>query len=329
MGVPERFTLFDLRVCVDGAEVTYYNVQLGEGLEFLDKQYGLVAPTISLCFPLSAAVAVLRAPSTQPEHTTLGGLRTGDVVRSVLPDGSLGWAPVIGHIHRDAATPSPFLALHTAAGATLRLSPLHFLPVAPGDAACTGGYASAVWVAAGAVAVGDGVWVVEDSASPPAPALRCSPVTSITPFSERGLSHPITASLSILVDGVAAHTFSLSPATYAPATHARAPWLLPLSAALVTAPLRAAHAALTPIALLLPRGALAAALDALATVPVPLALERLGPALPLLLAHPATTLLLSALPAAAAAALLAGVCALAQRCAGGAASASVRQRRPA
>ena len=281
-------------------------------------------------------MVVRDAASGKPTRTTLRDLHTGDVVRSVLPDGSLGWSPVVGTSHYSRDAPSRYLALRTAAGATLRLSPLHFLPVGAGDAACTGGYGAATWTAAEAVRVGDGLWVVSEEgegsagvASRAAPALRCSPVTSITPFSERGLSHPITASLSILVDGVAAHTFSLSPATYAPATHARAPWLLPLSAALVTAPLRAAHAALTPIALLLPRGALAAALDALATVPVPLALERLGPALPLLLAHPATTLLLSALPAAAAAALLAGVCALAQRCAGGAASASVRQRRPA
>ena len=91
----------------------------------------------------------------------------------------------------------------------------------------------------------------------------------------------------------------------------------------MTTPLRAAHAALAP---LLPRGALAAALDALAAAPFPAAVERLGPALPLLLAHPAGTLALAALPAAAAAAHHSVACALAWRCARGGAAAAQQQQ---
>ena len=120
------------------------------------------------CFPLSSTVGVKRVGSshvsTAPQCTPLSELRTGDLVRSVLPDGSLGWSPVVGHIHRAPLVLSRFLALHTQSGATLRLSPLHFLPAAPGDSSCSGGYAAATWTAAEAVAVGDGVWVVDDGA---------------------------------------------------------------------------------------------------------------------------------------------------------------------
>ena len=119
---------------------------------------------------------------------------------------------------------------------------------------------------------------------------------SISSFTERGFSHPVTASLSIVVDGVAAHSFALAAPAYAPAMFAAHPWLLPLVARVALAPLVAAHAALAPVAALsgVP---IDLALDALAGV-YPPAFAAVGPLVPLLVATPATMLLLAALPAA-------------------------------
>jgi hypothetical protein len=206
-----------------------------------------------------------------PTCTTLGDLRTGVVVQSVLRDDSLGWSPLVGTSHDSRDAP----ALRTAAGAPAR----------------------------GRRVVGD----EGSSGDGTALALRCSPVVSIHPLLR---ARPV----SIVVDGVAAHTLSLIPATHALAAHACALWLLSLGAALITAPLRAAHAALAP---LLPRGALAAAFDALAATPVPAAVERLGPMLPLLACAPRGDPCPRGLPAAVAAALLGVACALARRCARG------------
>ena len=119
---------------------------------------------------------------------------------------------------------------------------------------------------------------------------------SISSFTEPGFSHPVTASLSIVVDGVAAHTFSLAPAAYAPAMFSAHPWLLPLVARIALAPLMVSHAVLAPTAALLGLPA-APLLDALAGA-YPAAFAAVEPLAPLLVAHPATTLLLAALPGA-------------------------------
>ena len=73
--------------------------------------------------------------------------------------------------------------------------------------------------------MGDGLWVVDGSGGSssssvgpnasslsPTPTLRCSPVVSIAHFLEAGFSHPITASLSIVVNGVAASPFAVNHA---------------------------------------------------------------------------------------------------------------------
>lgn len=251
------------------------------------------------CFPLSSVVTIRDGAAAGPR--TIGALRTGDVVQSVLPDGSLGWSPVIGLGHRSEA-PSQFLSLRTLAGPTLRLSGGHFLPASPGDAACSGGYVASVWVAAEAVAVGDGVWVstpdVLDGAHPhdapgAPPALRCSPVVSITPFSEPGFSHPVTASLSIVVDSVAAHTFALPAAAQTPLLYAAHPWLLPLCVRLLTLPLYAAFLVLRPASAAgIP---VAPVLDAIAGG-YPTAFRSMGEFMPLLVSTPASCLLVAAVP---------------------------------
>lgn len=202
------------------------------------------------CFPLSGSVLIRRGSSAVAG--TVGDLRSGDVVRAVLPGGVLGWSAVfVAHGHTSRTLNTEFVELRTLAGATLRLSYNHFLPVAAGDPTCSKGYAASAWTDAGSVVVGDGVWVVSSSSSPDielaSRALRCSAVVSTSHSWEVGFAQPITLAFTIVVDGVVATTYAVPAQIFDPMKYVRYPWLAHFSSRVVYWPVRVAFQVLTAV----------------------------------------------------------------------------------
>lgn len=159
------------------------------------------------CFPLSGQVTTLEHGVAM--HKTMGALRIGDLVRAVdAASGALTWSLVFGDPHRSATTPALFVHLQMRT-ATLRLSPLHFLPVSP--LGCNGSdLASTEWFISARVALGAGVWV----APPGASVAHCEVVLSTSIIEEVGYAHPLTLDFTIVVDGVVATTVALHPAAW-------------------------------------------------------------------------------------------------------------------
>ena len=114
------------------------------------------------------------------------------------PDGSTAFEDVFMFSHQQAAGSSPFVALTTADNRTVAASPGHYLPVSKAGQ----GYAHATPVRAADIKAGDTVWTLAAAGMSPAA------VTYVTRTTMPGLYNPHTASGTIIVDGVAAFTFT-------------------------------------------------------------------------------------------------------------------------
>ena len=103
--------------------------------------------------------------------------------------------------HRDPHALSPFIHIRTAAGSMLRATPGHYV-----WAAQQANESSATLVKAGSLQLGEYVWAAfGDSCRN---SLLPSKVVELSTELSRGLYNPHTASGSIVVDGIAAATFT-------------------------------------------------------------------------------------------------------------------------
>lgn len=155
--------------------------------------------TNTACFPTTAPVFVLSADDI-PVEKTIGDLRAGDRVRSVLADGTPSYSTIFAVAHRTLNASTRLILLRTADRA-FRLSPLHLIPSSPGG--CEGkGFSDADWTAARDVAIGDAIWIDSES------TVECRPVLSVGRGSEVGFASPLTFSGTIVVDGVVCSAYA-------------------------------------------------------------------------------------------------------------------------
>ena len=133
-------------------------------------------------------------------------MRAGDVVRALLPDGTLGWSTVYAIMHRMPGTVLRHVSLTLAAvNRTLHASHEHLLPLARGGvSACAASAAEQAWLPAGAAAIGDALWAVVPGGGGDGDRLVCSPIIAVGEHVEVGFAAPLTFSSYIIVDGVAA-----------------------------------------------------------------------------------------------------------------------------
>ena len=187
-------------------------VLMGRGCE-LDKYYPgecFFFQDIS-CFPGDAVARVEGVPSP----VALRELKVGDRVLSATADGTLAYSPIVdvrlgdnyGFTHRITDRPSRFAVLSLSSGATLRLSPAHFVPVDRGCAGAAGAFAAHELVAARDVAAGDCVFEAADGAGAAAVAAR---VVGVSATVERDAYNFHTREGTIVVDGVVASVFTES-----------------------------------------------------------------------------------------------------------------------
>ena len=163
------------------------------------------------CFPGDAVARVEGVPSP----VALRELKVGDRVLSATADGTLAYSPIVdvrlgdnyGFTHRITDRPSRFAVLSLSSGATLRLSPAHFVPVDRGCAGAAGAFAAHELVAARDVAAGDCVFEAADGAGAAAVAAR---VVGVSATVERDAYNFHTREGTIVVDGVVASVFTES-----------------------------------------------------------------------------------------------------------------------
>lgn len=127
----------------------------------------------------------------------------------MLSDGSLGFSTVYVVAHRQLNTSMRHVELRLAsANRTVRASHEHLLPLARGGlAACAADAAAQRLLPAGAAAVGDALWAVTVDAGG-GERLVCTPISAVERHDEVGFASPFTFSGYIIVDGVAASSWS-------------------------------------------------------------------------------------------------------------------------
>lgn len=142
------------------------------------------------CFP-GFATAELASGARVP----LSALRVGDVVRASPTE----FSPVYGFTHRSPTASSAYISLTTAANLTLTLTPGHYLY------ASRGGRGAAALTAAAAVRAGDTLTTRSGAQTAVTRAARLAP-------RPRGLYNPHTLHGDIVVDGLAASTYTTAVA---------------------------------------------------------------------------------------------------------------------
>ena len=148
----------------------------------------------SSCFPGDGQV-VLEDGTTRP----MTEVEVGDRVQVVETDGTIGFEDVYLMAHKDKALTLTYLDLELSTGKVLTLSPRHFIPVTKEEA---GSWDDRVVVAANEVAIGDTIWFEQDNHIQPRKVTRIAPRQGIGAF------NPMTASGTIIVNGVVASAHS-------------------------------------------------------------------------------------------------------------------------
>lgn len=153
------------------------------------------------CFPGSSVVDVRGRGAVALEH-----LRLDDEVLALGPSGEPDYFPIYLFAHRDVHSSLEYVNIETAAGARLRISPEHLLPIDKqrGVDTLPSVPDKGLWMPANAVAADDTVWVIapgEDHATP-------SRVTRVTRSVERGVyNFHASPNFHVIVDGVVASEF--------------------------------------------------------------------------------------------------------------------------
>jgi hedgehog protein len=148
------------------------------------------------CFPAAATVTTRAGPRRMDE------LRVGDAVLAARADGSLEFQEVYFFGHRDAAADAAFVRLELEGGASLTLTPDHFVPVLPAGAGAGAGKERMTY--ARDVRPGDVLMV----ASGAGVALRPARVAAAAAVAGKGLFNPYTLGGTVVVDGVLASAHS-------------------------------------------------------------------------------------------------------------------------
>lgn len=147
------------------------------------------------CFPAGATVRL-----EDGSVKAMRELALGDRVQVVKPDGSLGYEAIYLMTHKDPGTAGRYLKIALASGQTLSLSPRHFIPTA---ADTDSQWGSHVLKGADELKIGDVVWYQSGTGT-----MLPSKVTAMTASTEAGVFNPMTASGTIVVDGVVASAHS-------------------------------------------------------------------------------------------------------------------------
>lgn len=200
------------------------------------------------CFPAEATV---KLPGGRTKR--MAQLRVGDKVLAAAANGRLEYQEVYFFGHRSQDVEAAFVRIELDGGATLELTPDHFVPVlqqrrsGDGNAAAAGALDSARMTYARDVRVGDRLMVAAAGAgaapSTAAPGkLRVAEVRGIESVRRQGLFNPYTMGGSIVVDGVLASSHS-SWLIDGVAQRLGAAHLLPAVFQALFAPLRVLYAA--------------------------------------------------------------------------------------
>jgi len=142
-----------------------------------------IPQNIENCFPSDALV---QTPDNGAKR--MDQLRIGDKVLAVGADGSTFYDDIYMFGHKDADFISNFIKLETSSGATMRLTPDHFVPVVRNG--------KRALVPSNGAQVGDLLTVIASGQS------VFEAIVSKTISKEEGLWNPYTTSGSIVVDGV-------------------------------------------------------------------------------------------------------------------------------
>lgn len=147
------------------------------------------------CFPSDATVR-LEGGATK----LMRDLMIGDRVQVVRADGSIAYEDVYLMTHKDTNKVSPYLQIVLATGKTLTLSPRHFVPTVQGSDAS---WDARVLVGANEIKVGDTIWYQNETG-----AMALAVVSQVAHVTGVGAFNPLTASGTIVVDGVVASAHS-------------------------------------------------------------------------------------------------------------------------
>lgn len=148
-----------------------------------------------ICFPSSASVLL-----EDGSRKLMSQLQIGDRVQVVQADGSLAFEDIYLMTHNDHESQSEYLQLTLASGQVMTLSPRHFIPTAENMDSAWGSH---LVIGANELQVGDIVWYQESNGK-----MYASVVEGINSIIEQGAFNPLTASGTIVVDGVIASAHS-------------------------------------------------------------------------------------------------------------------------
>ncbi|GBF92408.1 hypothetical protein Rsub_05610 [Raphidocelis subcapitata] len=184
------------------------------------------------CFPGSARVALASGKTKAMRH-----LAVGDSVLVARPDGSLAFEDVYFFDHELDGGAHSFRRIELDTGAALELTSGHFVPV--GEALATARMTRARDVAAGMRVL---------VARPGGAAPEAATVAAVSEVTRAGVFAPVTASGTVVVNGVVASAYSdwILDGLF---DFFGVPEKLPAAMHLVHAPLRLGYAALGPKAL--------------------------------------------------------------------------------
>jgi len=173
-------------------------------------------PAKPACFPGSATVQVREGlhDGSAVARKRMDELETGDLVSVADPTtGVPSFSPLFIFHHKDESSSAEFVRLDTASGHTLELSKDHYIHKAAEDQTDrTAGerglkLKDAVMVKAEEIRVGDLVFV-QGGGEEALEALEASAVLSTSLVNREGVFAPGTLTGTLLVDGVAASTYS-------------------------------------------------------------------------------------------------------------------------
>lgn len=149
----------------------------------------------SSCFPSDATVHLENG-----SVKNMSNLEIGDRVEVTQADGTIAYEDVYLMTHQDSTTQRPYRQITLASGQILKLSPKHFIPTVQEN---RGDWESRILKGANEVKVGDLVWHQNSNGT-----MSTSLVTEVKKITEIGAFNPMTASGTIVVDGVVASAHS-------------------------------------------------------------------------------------------------------------------------
>ena len=146
------------------------------------------------CFPANATIRLENG-----SVATMDQLKVGDRVQVVYADGSIGYDDIYLMTHNDPAWSATYVKVELASGQSLTLSPRHFVPVSEAGSA----WGEHVLKGANELAVGSVVWHRDAQG-----VIQSSKVTHVDWVVANGAFNPMTASGTVVVDGIVASAHS-------------------------------------------------------------------------------------------------------------------------